>query len=62
MFILFLITTGINLAGVKWVIRLQLVLLFTIVVAAVDFLIGSFLPHNAGMYMYYSSFLCLASY
>ncbi|KAF6035823.1 SLC12A8 [Bugula neritina] len=38
--------TGINLAGVKWVIRLQLVLLFTIMIAAVDFIVGSFMPHN----------------
>lgn len=39
---------GINLAGVKWVIRLQLILLFTIMVAAIDFLIGSFVSHDAG--------------
>lgn len=39
---------GINVAGVKWVIRLQLVLLFTIMVAAVDFLVGSFISYDPG--------------
>ncbi|XP_067940048.1 solute carrier family 12 member 8-like [Watersipora subatra] len=38
--------TSINLAGVKWVIRLQLILLFTIMVAAVDFIVGSFMAYN----------------
>ena len=42
--------TGINVAGVKWVIRLQLVLLFTIMVAAVDFLVGSFISYGPGKY------------
>ncbi|CAH1776028.1 unnamed protein product [Owenia fusiformis] len=33
---------GINVAGVKWVIRLQLLLLMVLFIAAMDFLVGSF--------------------
>ncbi|NXL73876.1 S12A8 protein, partial [Leptocoma aspasia] len=33
---------GINLAGVKWIIRLQLLLLFLLAVSTLDFVIGSF--------------------
>ncbi|NXA17800.1 S12A8 protein, partial [Ibidorhyncha struthersii] len=33
---------GINLAGVKWIIRLQLLLLFLLAVSTLDFIIGSF--------------------
>lgn len=33
---------GINLAGVKWIIRLQLLLLFLLAVSILDFVIGSF--------------------
>lgn len=32
----------INIAGVKWVIKLQFVLLLIILLAAVDFFVGSF--------------------
>ena len=46
---------GINMAGVKWVIRLQLILLFTIMVAAVDFLVGSFITINESKSSSYSS-------
>lgn len=31
-----------NVAGVKWVIKLQFLLLFALLLAAADFLIGSF--------------------
>lgn len=34
---------GINIAGVKWVIRLQLVLLFLLFLSVMDFLVGSFI-------------------
>ncbi|XP_076974202.1 solute carrier family 12 member 8 isoform X2 [Tamandua tetradactyla] len=33
---------GINLAGVKWIIRLQLLLLFLLAVSTLDFIVGSF--------------------
>ncbi|XP_032124193.1 solute carrier family 12 member 8 isoform X2 [Sapajus apella] len=33
---------GINLAGVKWIIRLQLLLLFLLAVSTLDFVVGSF--------------------
>lgn len=33
---------GINLAGVKWIIRLQLLLLLLLAVSTLDFVIGSF--------------------
>ncbi|NXX89342.1 S12A8 protein, partial [Centropus bengalensis] len=33
---------GINLAGVKWIIRLQLLLLFLLAISTLDFVIGSF--------------------
>uniref|UniRef100_A0A8C5PMU0 Solute carrier family 12 member 8 n=1 Tax=Leptobrachium leishanense TaxID=445787 RepID=A0A8C5PMU0_9ANUR len=33
---------GINLAGVKWIIRLQLLLLFLLAISTMDFVIGSF--------------------
>ncbi|XP_009639154.1 solute carrier family 12 member 8 [Egretta garzetta] len=33
---------GINLAGVKWIIRIQLLLLFLLAVSTLDFVIGSF--------------------
>ena len=39
---------GINVAGVKWVIRLQLVLLMILSVAMLDFLIGSFVHTDPG--------------
>ena len=39
---------GINVAGVKWVIRLQLVLLVVLFVAMLDFLIGSFAHTDPG--------------
>ncbi|XP_013418011.1 solute carrier family 12 member 8 isoform X2 [Lingula anatina] len=37
-----LLLLGINIAGVKWVIRLQLLLLFILAVAVMDFAVGSF--------------------
>ncbi|KAM9032163.1 solute carrier family 12 member 8 [Sarcophilus harrisii] len=33
---------GINLAGVKWIVRLQLLLLFLLAVSTLDFVVGSF--------------------
>lgn len=33
---------GINLAGVKWIIRLQLILLAILAVSTLDFVIGTF--------------------
>ena len=40
--------TLINLAGVKWVIRLQFVLLAILVLGAMDFGVGSFTHTNEG--------------
>ncbi len=36
------ILASFNMAGVKWVIKLQFLLLFAMLLAAVDFFIGSF--------------------
>ncbi|XP_068102355.1 solute carrier family 12 member 8 isoform X2 [Hyperolius riggenbachi] len=40
---------GINLAGVKWIIRLQLLLLFLLAVSTLDFVIGSFTHLDPGV-------------
>lgn len=50
---------GINLAGVKWIVRLQLLLLAVLAISTLDFVIGTFthldpgrareLKHNPGM-------------
>ena len=45
---------GINVAGVKWVIRLQLVLLMILCVAVLDFLVGSFVHTDECKYSVYS--------
>ncbi|XP_053391021.1 LOW QUALITY PROTEIN: solute carrier family 12 member 8-like, partial [Mercenaria mercenaria] len=39
---LVILLLGINIAGVKWVIRLQLVLLFILFLSVMDFFVGSF--------------------
>lgn len=39
---------GINLAGVKWIIRIQLLLLFLLAVSTLDFVIGSFTHLDPG--------------
>jgi potassium/chloride transporter 8 len=38
----------INVAGVKWVIKLQFVLLLILLLAGVDFAVGSFIHTNVG--------------
>lgn len=38
----------INVAGVKWVIKVQFLLLLLVVLAALDFIFGSFLDHSDG--------------
>ncbi|XP_052224704.1 solute carrier family 12 member 8-like [Dreissena polymorpha] len=43
---LVLLLLGINVAGVKWVIRLQLVLLVVLVLSMLDFFVGSFVHTN----------------
>ncbi|XP_076798957.1 solute carrier family 12 member 8 isoform X2 [Arvicanthis niloticus] len=40
---------GINLAGVKWIIRLQLLLLFLLAVSTLDFVVGSFTHLDRGV-------------
>ena len=46
--VLVLLLLIINVAGVKWVIRLQFVLLFFLLLAAIDFLSGVFIRHDPG--------------
>nr|XP_045609919.1 solute carrier family 12 member 8-like [Procambarus clarkii] len=41
-----LILALINVAGVKWVIKVQFILLLLVVLAALDFVFGSFLDHS----------------
>lgn len=41
----------INVAGVKWVIKLQFVLLLILLVSAFDFMIGSFTGNNPGKFL-----------
>lgn len=43
----------INVAGVKWVIKLQFVLLLILIVSAFDFMIGSFTGSNPGKFENY---------
>lgn len=38
----------INVAGVKWVIKLQFILLLILLLAGVDFMVGSFTHVNVG--------------
>lgn len=38
----------INLAGVKWVIKLQFILLLILLLAGLDFMVGSFINENPG--------------
>lgn len=38
----------INIAGVKWVIKLQFVLLIVLLLSALDFMVGSFIGEDAG--------------
>lgn len=40
---------GINLAGVKWIVRLQLVLLGILAVSTLDFVIGTFSHLDPGV-------------
>lgn len=39
---------GINLAGVKWIVRLQLLLLAVLAVSTLDFVIGTFTHLDPG--------------
>lgn len=41
---------GINLAGVKWIVRLQLVLLGILAVSTLDFIIGTFSHLDPGLW------------
>ena len=40
--------SAINVAGVKWVVKLQFVLLLILLLAGADFMIGSFTHKNPG--------------
>lgn len=39
----------INVAGVKWVIKLQFILLLILLLAGLDFMVGSFIHTDIGM-------------
>ena len=39
---------GVNLAGVKWIVRLQVALLVVLLLSLFDFLIGSFIQTKPG--------------
>jgi potassium/chloride transporter 8 len=43
-----LVLAFINMAGVKWVVKVQFLLLFLILLAVLDFVVGSFLPSEEG--------------
>ena len=44
------------MAGVKWVIRLQLVLLMVLCVAILDFFVGSFVRPDPGLYSCHTTY------
>lgn len=43
-----LLLSVINVAGVKWVIKLQFILLIILLLAGLDFMVGSFVRNDAG--------------
>lgn len=43
----------INIAGVKWVVKLQFVLLIVLLLSALDFMVGGFIGEDAGIYIYH---------
>lgn len=44
-----LVLAVINIAGVKWVVKIQVLLLLLLILALLDFIIGSFLQHPSGL-------------
>lgn len=44
-----LLLAVINVAGVKWVIKLQFILLLILLMAGLDFMVGSFIRTDPGM-------------
>ena len=48
--VLVLLLLCINVAGVKWVIRLQFILLFFLLLAAIDFVVGVFIRYDPGIH------------
>lgn len=47
-----LLLSIINVAGVKWVIKLQFILLLILLLAGLDFMVGSFIHTDSGMFHY----------
>lgn len=45
-----LLLSVINVAGVKWVIKLQFILLLILLLAGLDFMVGSFVHTDVGLY------------
>lgn len=43
-----LLLSSINIAGVKWVIKLQFILLLILLLAGLDFMVGSFVHTDQG--------------
>ena len=47
-----LLLSVINVAGVKWVIKLQFILLLILLLAGLDFMVGSFVHTDVGNYTF----------
>lgn len=46
-----LLLSVINVAGVKWVVKLQFLLLLVLLFAGLDFMVGSFVGEDPGSYL-----------
>lgn len=44
-----ILLSSINIAGVKWVIKIQFVLLLILLLAGLDFMVGSFVQSDEGI-------------
>lgn len=49
-----LLLSVINVAGVKWVVKLQFLLLLVLLFAGLDFMVGSFVGEDPGAYLIWS--------
>lgn len=54
-----LLLSVINVAGVKWVIKLQFILLLILLLAGLDFMVGSFVHTDVGNIQTFFFNLCL---
>lgn len=53
-----LLLSVINVAGVKWVVKLQFLLLLVLLFAGLDFMVGSFIGEDPGRFFQMSDFPC----